>query len=105
MPEVALAVAYGETPAPGPEPPAKILVAAVSSEQPLDPTRLSQALADALPPEQRPRLIRRVVEIAMTEGFRPMKTRLRDGGPGTVLQTLQLDDAREAYREVPQARR
>jgi hypothetical protein len=106
MPEVALAVAYGEgAPADGRgddegTEATTILVAAVSADAPLDPTRVSQAVGDALPPPQRPVYIRRVAEIPMTEGFRPMKARLRDARSTAVLQTLRLDEARERYLDV-----
>jgi putative long chain acyl-CoA synthase len=104
MPEVVLAVAYAEPRRDGAEArrggPSTVLVATLSAEQPLDATRVTQAIADALPPPARPLLIRRVAIVPLTEGFRPMKARLCDSGPGEVLQTLELDAARERYHEV-----
>jgi putative long chain acyl-CoA synthase len=85
--EVTLAVAYahdGE------------LVADVMSREPLEASRFSARLALWLGPHERPRVIRRVAAIGLTEGFNTMKAPMRSAGV-EVLQTLTYDEAAQRY--------
>ena len=94
--EVRLAVAYGATPhGSGTE----VVVASVTSAEPLDAERVTEKLTTMLEPHARPLVVRRVASIAMTEGFRPIKARARDHGleEGDALQTLTWSPTRRRY--------
>ncbi len=76
-----------------------VLVAAVVSPAPLDAARVSKMMRRELEPDERPRIIRRVAEIPLNEGFRPIKSALRGAGlePGTALETLRYDEEGQRY--------
>ncbi|MBW2458244.1 MAG: AMP-binding protein [Deltaproteobacteria bacterium] len=76
-----------------------ILVAAVVSRVALDVARVSTIMRRELEPDERPRIIRRVTEIPLNEGFRPIKSALRAAGlePGSALETLRYDEERQRY--------
>jgi acyl-coenzyme A synthetase/AMP-(fatty) acid ligase len=71
LPEVALAVAYGlrERGAPAAVPAAAIVLRPGAT---LDAEAAEKVLAEKLPPEARPRHLRLVDGVPMTEGFRPL---------------------------------
>jgi putative long chain acyl-CoA synthase len=83
LPEVTLAVAYGMPTEHGQQ-----VVAVLQSNRPLDPARITRQVDAALQRHERPVIIRRVTQVRMTEGFRPIKTELRNEAPGAgdVLQ-------------------
>lgn len=94
--EVRLAVAYGATPHGSST---EVVVASVTSAEPLDAERVTEKLTTMLEPHARPLVVRRVASIAMTEGFRPIKARARDHGleEGDALQTLTWSPTRRRY--------
>lgn len=94
--EVMVAVAYGATPE-GAD--AEVVVASVTSSEPLDPARVTEKVTTMLEPHERPLVVRRVTAIAMTEGFRPIRARARDGGldADDAIQTLTWSSARARY--------
>jgi acyl-CoA synthetase (AMP-forming)/AMP-acid ligase II len=91
LPEVQLAVAYGEGEPGHAEP-----VATVMSEQPLDAARITRACGE-LRAHERPRWVRRVASIPLTEGYRPIKAKLQDEAASEVLDQLRYDPASERY--------
>jgi putative long chain acyl-CoA synthase len=91
LPEIELAVVYGEDIA-GRE----TLVAAVVARDKLDPERFSRRISAELLAHERPMLIRRVRAIPMTDGFRPLKTKLKSDGV-EALETLRYDPERAVY--------
>jgi hypothetical protein len=66
------------------------------SREPLEASRFSARLALWLGPHERPRVIRRVAAIGLTEGFNAMKAPMRSAGV-EVLQTLTYDEAAQHY--------
>ncbi len=101
LPDVELAAAYGVTPegAAG-----EVIAAAVvpADGESLDLERLSRHLAS----EQghvRPRLLRLVERMPMTDGYRPIKARLREEGVRADGQTFWLDG--EQYRPLEDGNR
>jgi hypothetical protein len=73
-----------------------MVVATVMSDKPLDAARITRACSE-LWPHERPRLVRRVAEIPMTEGFRPIKAKLQEQGSPPALEVLRYDAAAERY--------
>ena len=107
LPEIQLAVVFAGA--------KKELVAVVRARQELDPKRLSVRLCERLAPHERPRVVFRVDQIPMTDGFRPIKAKLRaaalsDAAPETdgpktagpeaigVLQVLRYQPDEPGYR-------
>ena len=95
--DVQLAVVFGARPA-GRD--AHVIVAAVTSTEPLDAERVTEKLTTLLEAHERPKIVRRVATIPMTEGFRPIKARARHAGldEGAALQTLTWSDELGRYR-------
>jgi putative long chain acyl-CoA synthase len=91
--EVELAVAYGVDVDGRTQP-----VAAVVTDSPLDAERITKRLCKSLGVHERPRRIDRVTRLPMTEGFRPIKAKLRAEGPEEVLETLRYDPETQTYR-------
>ncbi|HZO16545.1 MAG TPA: alpha/beta fold hydrolase [Polyangiaceae bacterium] len=85
--EILVAVVYGER-IDGNEVP----VADVVSTQELDAARLGRRICAQLLPHERPRRLRRLHDIPMTEGFQPLKR-----PKGEALEVLTYDPARESY--------
>ncbi|RLB48768.1 MAG: hypothetical protein DRI90_25135 [Deltaproteobacteria bacterium] len=94
--EIELAAAFGVA---GDASGQDVLAAAVVSRTELDGARITKALRRELEPSERPAIIRRVAEIPMNKGFRPIKTALRAAGldPATALQTLRYDEQEQRY--------
>lgn len=97
MPEVVLAAAYG---VPGPT--SEEVVADVVVRRTLDAAALTAALAE-LAPYERPRSVRQVETIPMTEGFQPDKAALRARASRGTLPSKHLRYAADAsvYLEAP----
>ena len=78
----------------------EVPVALVTAGADLDPDRVAAIVVAELEPHERPRRIWRVADIPLTEGFRPMKAKLRHDGPaaGEVLDRLDYDADRQTYR-------
>ncbi len=55
----------------------RVLAAMVSGKPPADLDAVSREIAEALPAEQRPRLLRWVEALPLTDGFRPRKTTIQ----------------------------
>ncbi|MBI4702601.1 MAG: AMP-binding protein [Deltaproteobacteria bacterium] len=75
-----------------------VVVASVVARGKIDVARLSALVRAELPPAARPRLIRRLDAIPMTEGFRPLKARLRAAGSGAARELLCYDENKQQYR-------
>lgn len=56
----------------------KVLGAMVAGRPPTDLDAISREIAEAVPSEQRPRVIRWVEGLPLTDGFRPRKTTIKD---------------------------
>jgi putative long chain acyl-CoA synthase len=81
LPEVALAVAYGvREPGGAADVPAAAIVLRPGAT--LDTAAAAKAIAERLPPEARPRRLRVVDAVPMTEGFRPLTAALAAGSAG-----------------------
>lgn len=81
----------------------EVLVAAVVPRHAdTAPEQVGREIARALPPEIRPRFVRLVREIPLTDGYRMRKVSLRQAGIGlaTGTPTLAYDAAREVYTLV-----
>lgn len=103
VPEVGLAVAYA-IPLPGT--PWQIPAAAVVplDGQQLDPQELLTILERTLPLRARPRFIRARAQIAMTDGYRPIKSPLMEAGirVRSNEHTYWYDSVRHRYEELDQ---
>jgi len=96
LPEVALAAVYGVAlPGEAGDVPAAAVVLRAGAS--LDGEALHRALA-GVAEEARPRFVRVLSAIAMTEGYRVLKAGLRVEGAPEDLRTFVRDDARAAYR-------
>lgn len=78
-PEIALAVAYGVV-QPGAAHSVPVATIKLREGATLDSQALFELVNDQLKPQARPTVIRVVDELAMTDGFRPLKTPLRNVG-------------------------
>lgn len=76
---IALAVVYGAR-LPGVEQPVLLASVVTRDHRPLMPGALDELAAKALDARMRPRFVRRVADIPMTDGYRPKKSRLREQG-------------------------
>ncbi|MFT3768613.1 MAG: AMP-binding protein [Minicystis sp.] len=97
LPEVALAAVYG-VPLPGEEGEVPTAAVVLREGAALDGAALFRAL-EALPAESRPRFVRLVEAIPMTEGYRPLKAGLRAAGLPAGGRALVRDVARGMYVE------
>ena len=103
MEPVALAVAYGLE-LPGVSEPVLVAALVTHDREPLTPEALDQLAARRLDSHTRPRFIRQVESIAMTDGFRPLKSVLRGQGLSTAEpNALFWDPAHGSYRPLDQA--
>ncbi len=89
LPDVKLAVAYGVTAA---STGSEIIAAAIvpSDGKSVDLERFAEQLAE-LEPHSRPRVVRIVERVPMTDGYRPLKAALRDEGIRPDGHTFWLD--------------
>src|SRR5690606_34591656 len=103
VPEVGLAVAYA-IPVPGTtwQMPAAAVVPLEGRQ--LDPGELLDILERTLPLRARPRFIRARTQIAMTDGYRPIKSPLIDAGirVRSNERTYWYDSVRHKYEELDQ---
>ncbi len=104
LPGVRQAISYGVSVAGE-----TVLAAAIVPRGELDVARFSRALAEALPMARRPRYVRLVDRIPLTDGFRPFKAPLRAEGIAGHMRVLRLDVdgatyVREPIGEPPAAR-
>ncbi|APR80866.1 Polyhydroxyalkanoic acid synthase [Minicystis rosea] len=102
LPEVALAAVYG-IPIPGEAGEVPTAAVVLQSGAHLDGAALFRAL-ETLPPEARPRYVRIVDAIPMTEGYRLLKAGLRAAGLPADGRALVRDVAHAAYVESGTAR-
>jgi putative long chain acyl-CoA synthase len=97
IPAIRQAAVYGVA-VPGAS--SQLLVAAVVLRDPsLDPLLLSHEIVAALPAPRRPRFLRIVDTLPLTDGFRLLKAALREEGvrPGEGTMTLAYDASSERY--------
>jgi putative long chain acyl-CoA synthase len=95
-PEVAFAAVYGVR-LPGSSADVAALALVLRGGASLDRAALFRAIAARHPIEERPRFVRVVASIPMTEGFRAQKHELAAEGIGPGTHALVYDAAREAY--------
>ncbi len=96
--DVKVVAVYGAVPPEGGEP--VVTAAVVPREEPFDAERFAEYVRDKLEPHQRPRYVRLVGEIAVSDGYRPLKRPLRDVGIPPDRPAYRL----EGERYVPVAR-
>ena len=78
-------------------------VAVAPKDDHLDLGRLAEVVAEKLAPHQRPRFVRAVSDIAMTDGYRPLKRTLIDEGLSGRVYRLGDDGRYRALEEASEA--
>ncbi|MCA9628034.1 MAG: alpha/beta fold hydrolase [Myxococcales bacterium] len=104
LPEVGLAVAYAlRVPGTSWQMPVAALVP--QGESPLEPSALLAVIERELPLRARPRFIRVRSQIAMTDGYRPIKAPLIEAGirVRSTEQTFWYDSERHSYEHLDQS--
>ncbi len=79
-----------------------VTVAVAPKDDHLDLGRLAEVVSEKLAPHQRPRFVRAVSDIAMTDGYRPLKRALIDEGLSGRVYRLGDDGRYRALEEAPE---